>query len=1149
MLPCTRTISTLLRPRTVALGNAIRTTAAQSRLFGIKQVIFVYILCRYSNSFTILLILGRVLALKMYYGDAQLGTNGCSKDRGGCEHLCFATSPTHRICKCSIGYYVDPNDAQKCIGEDEFLLYSVGHELKGLRLYDQVETADQTAVFGPLSKISLASAIDHHMRLDLIFWADFEKGTITSIKRTGTDRQLIVDSVDGLDAKPVDDWLSGFAVDWVADNIYWADEKRNIIEVARLNGSSRYVVLQNIEKPKSIAVDPIAGYLFYATDKRICRTLLDGSQPFILANQTEVITNFVLDIPNEKVYWGQSNAAVIMKVDYDGNIKMVMLNQSMGHFVAIAVMNDHLFWADNSHLKGSIMTAPTTNLSDYTVLARNEGESLKDLKIISPKIQPGSNVCSINNGGCEQLCLFNGTNAICACSHGRVSATDGKTCMDYDIFLIYSRITAIDSIHMTDHQNLNGPLPRIKHPTLLRNTISLGYDYARSRIFYSDLHLSTINMVFFNGTDHVAIVNNQVSVEGLAYEALSDTLFWTSNSDATIRAIDMKAVESNDASTNNTDHVKIIIRLNAHDKPRGIAVESCLAMIYWTNWNSQAASIQRSYLTGYGKESIIKTDIRMPNAITLDYESHKLYWVDARLDKIERADYDGSHRVVLAHSTPKHPFAIAVYGDLLFWTDWVLKGVLRANKYSGSDVMFLRKNISRPMGIAAVQNTTKDCSANPCQVLNGGCEDVCNVIKGHIKCECTQGSLSPDGRSCVQATRGRTCLPDQFQCKSHECIPFRLTCDQTSHCMDGSDEDVVYCNGRSCPTNFFLCGNHRCIPANQTCDGIQHCGDGTDEQMCNCTDLHFKCASGQCIELQHRCDSDPDCPDGSDEMHCEMNGCPDIRGHNFIRCQNTSECYMESWRCDGANDCFDGSDERDCPEMLCGADHFTCADTGECINLQWRCDREVDCGGVGADELECYFNETTCLPKQFQCENGVCIPETWQCDDAPDCDDGSDEGPHCERIKCPEKMYRCKSGLCIESKWLCDGEADCDSGEDELDCVGNDTNKCLAGMFTCRNRQCIDEQFFCDGESDCWDGSDEYEDCSPSRLVHAACTDDQWRCDNGQCIPSRGMCNLKNDCLDKSDEKHDLCANSTFICAEPQFYRCGKLIVFKISYK
>lgn len=487
-----------------------------------------------------------------------------------------------------------------------------------------------------------------------------------------------------------------------------------------MNGSSRYVVVTNVEKPTLVAVDPINGLLFYAGDRRIGRTSLDGSQLFILANQTAHITSLVLDINNTAVYWCESATDTIMKVDYDGNSKMVMLNHSLDNPVGVAIINKHIYWADNAHLMGSIKVAPLNNLSDFTVLIKNEGTSLKDLKIFSQTIQNGSNDCAINNGGCQELCLFNGAHPVCACSHGQISK-DGRTCEDYDMFLIYSRITSIDSIHMTDHTNLNGPIPRIQNSTLLKNTIGLSYDYARSRIFYSDVHSSTINMVFFNGTDHKTIVNQQISVEGLAYEALTDQLFWTSNSDSSIRAIDFKLIGTD--SANNTKLVRQVIKLNRQDKPRGIAVEPCLSMVYWTNWNSNAASIQRAYISGFGMESIITTEIRMPNALTIDYDNHKIYWADARLDKIERTDYDGRNRVVLTHSMPIHPFAMTVYGDVLFWTDWVLNAVLRANKYSGADVVLLRKEIGRPMGIAAVQNTTKDCSASQC-VLNGGCEDV-----------------------------------------------------------------------------------------------------------------------------------------------------------------------------------------------------------------------------------------------------------------------------------------------------------------------------------------------------------------------------------------------------------------------------------------
>lgn len=69
-------------------------------------------------------------------------------------------------------------------------------------------------------------------------------------------------------------------------------------------------------------------------------------------------------------------------------------------------------------------------------------------------------------------------------------------------------------------------------------------------------------------------------------------------------------------------------------------------LIFWTNWNTHAPSIQRSFINGFAMQSIVTTNIKMPNAITLDFHTMKLYWGDARLDKIERCDTDGKNRVV-----------------------------------------------------------------------------------------------------------------------------------------------------------------------------------------------------------------------------------------------------------------------------------------------------------------------------------------------------------------------------------------------------------------------------------------------------------------------------------------------------------------------
>lgn len=66
---------------------------------------------------------------------------------------------------------------------------------------------------------------------------------------------------------------------------------------------------------------------------------------------------------------------------------------------------------------------------------------------------------------------------------------------------------------------------------------------------------------------------------------------------------------------------------------------------------------------------------------------------------------------MLLKNEPVHPFGLAVYGDYIFWTDWVRRAVLRADKYTGGDMKVLRADIpQQPMGIVAVANDTNNCT-------------------------------------------------------------------------------------------------------------------------------------------------------------------------------------------------------------------------------------------------------------------------------------------------------------------------------------------------------------------------------------------------------------------------------------------------------
>ncbi len=132
--------------------------------------------------------------------------------------------------------------------------------------------------------------------------------------------------------------------------------------------------------------------------------------------------------------------------------------------------------------------------------------------MFSPERQIGSNLCAVANGGCKELCLFNGTSAICACGHGQVSA-DGRNCEEFDAFVVYSRMTRIDSIHISDATNFNAPFPSIESKEFIRNVIGLGYDYQRRLIFYSDIQRGSVNSVYFNGTKHQVLYNYDIDIQ------------------------------------------------------------------------------------------------------------------------------------------------------------------------------------------------------------------------------------------------------------------------------------------------------------------------------------------------------------------------------------------------------------------------------------------------------------------------------------------------------------------------------------------------------------------------------------------------------------------------------------------------------------
>ena len=109
-----------------------------------------------------------------------------------------------------------------------------------------------------------------------------------------------------------------------------------------------------------------------------------------------------------------------------------------------------------------------------------------------------------------------------------------------------------------------------------------------------------------------------------------------------------------------------------------------MSLLYWTD--ARTDRIQRSNLDGSDIRTLV-TGLKQPRGIALDRDGGRMYWTDSVVDKIRRANLDGSHTEDLVVEGLKAPFGIAL--DLargkMYWTDWGIDKIQRAN-LDGSQV-------------------------------------------------------------------------------------------------------------------------------------------------------------------------------------------------------------------------------------------------------------------------------------------------------------------------------------------------------------------------------------------------------------------------------------------------------------------------------
>lgn len=653
--------------------------------------------------------------------------NPCGHNNGNCSHLCLlATNAQGYSCACPTGVkLLSPNSCAN--GSQEMLFIVQRTQISKISL----DSPDYTIFPLPLGKVKYAIAIDYDPVDEHIYWSDVEAYTI---RRSHADGSGITDFVTSEVRHP-----DGLALDWLARNLYWTDTVTDRIEVCRLDGSARKVLIyEHLEEPRAIAVAPSLGWMFWSDwnerKPKVERASLDGSERVVLVSENLGWPNGIaLDIEHKTIYWCDGKTDKIEVANMDGSDRRVVISENLKHLFGLSILDDYLYWTDWQ--RRSIDRAHKITGNNRIVVV-DQYPDLMGLKVTRLREVRGQNACADRNGGCSHLCLNRPRDYVCRCAIDYELSNDKRTCVVPVAFLLFSRQEHIGRISI-EYNEGNHNDERIPFKDV-RDAHALDVSVAERRIYWTDQKSKCIFRAFLNGSYVQRIVDSGlIGPDGIAVDWLGHNIYW---SDAEARRIEVSRLDGSS---------RRVLLWKGVEEPRSLVLEPRRGYMYWTE--SPSDSIRRAAMDGSELQTIIAS-ANHAAGLTFDQDTRRIYWAtQSRPTKIECADWDGKRRQVLVSSDIDEPYAVSLYQDYVYWSDWNTGDIERVHKTTGQNRSLVHSGMTYITSLL-VFNDKRQTGVNPCKINNGGCSHLClsQPSRRGMTCACpTHYQLAKDGVSCI----------------------------------------------------------------------------------------------------------------------------------------------------------------------------------------------------------------------------------------------------------------------------------------------------------------------------------------------------------------------------------------------------------------
>ncbi|XP_026091548.1 low-density lipoprotein receptor-related protein 1B [Carassius auratus] len=855
--------------------------------------------------------------VKVFNQDREKGTNTCSRANGGCQQLCFYLGNNRKTCACAHGYLAQ--DGLRCNRYEGYLLYSERTILRSIHLSDENNHNSPIRAYENPNyfKNVIALAFDHRQKVNgtnRIFLSDVHYGNIQVINDDWTGHRIIAENVGSVE---------GLAYHRGWDVLYWtssttATVTRHSIDQTRPNAFNRDTVVSLSEEdhPHVLTLDECQNLMFWTNwneqKPSIMRSTLTGRNIRIIVSMDVITPNgLTIDHKAEKLYFSDGSLGHIERCDYDGSHRYVIVKSGPGTFFGLAIYRDFIFWSDWTR-RAVIRSDKFTGANLKVLRADIPHQPMGIVAVSNDTNSCESSPCSVNNGGCHDLCLLTPLGVVnCTCRGERMLLDDNRCVSMNSSCNIHSEFQCGNG-ECIDYQLTCDGIAHCKD----RSDEKMQYCENRNcrhgfKSCYSQRCVA--NHQFCNGVNDCGDNSDEVycnnssclpserrCVDGSCIPASS----WCN------QIIDC-ADASDEKHCNSTDCMEYYrLGSRAKNNERFLSCNSTSLCVH-PSWICDGANDCGDYADEiHCHASSVHTCEDGHFACPSGNCISSVWLCDGQKDC-----EDGADEFQCDSSCLWNQFACSK--NKCIAKQWLCDG--EDDCGDGLD------------------ESEEICGSTTCTPGLFSCPGSYACVPRNWLCDgerdCPNGS---DELAVAGCAPNNTCTEGTFQCRNQNCILRRFVCDHDDDCGDGSDESLE-CEYRLCKEEEFRCADGRCLlRAQWECDGFPDCLDQSDELPLNpkcsaaeslCNGSVFMCANGRCVPLGSVCNQRDDCGDRSDERNCNVNEC---LNRKVSGCTQDCQDLPVGYKCT----CWPGfrlkNDGRTCIDVDECSENFPCSH--QCIN-------------------------------------------------------------------------------------------------------------------------------------------------------------------------------------------------------------------------